>query len=1148
MAQEPILLKDFNTNGVSAFPDGNSSNDSPIKGIATEKILFFLAETPGTGEEIFRTTGTEVGTILLKDIKPGASESNIRFLGVIGDKVLFSANDGINGFTLWSSEGTESSTRPVENEDPIELSPFGSLRSLVFKEDLYFRGDRGQGSELYKYDAQTGLITLVREINQEVSNDGSGPFRFAAARDHFYFTADDGINGRELWQSDGTPEGTELVRNISGGDTSTNIIEMKTIENSNTLVFVADDGVNGTELWISVGPGNFTYLVKDITPGEDGSTIELMDLAGELEDLFYFTVLDDRFRQVLWRTNGSEEGTEKVLDPSGNEVQVNRFTSFEGQLYIASDTNLWRTGGVGLTLISNEMNSFGVPDEFAVWNDSLFFVGGNFQDGFKLFKTNGTPEGTVQVTDSTFQSMGSLFATEDHLYFVGRTVAHGTELYVSDGSPAGTFLLFDGIPGPEGSFSRIGGWKFHTLEDQILFPGFSPEFGRELWVSDGTREGTRLLRNINTQTEDGQYPSPPIALGNKTFFTTNQGLWETDGSQEGTRNIYGDTIIYGLNTVGDRMIFSVPLSGSTSETFSSDGTAEGTRFLLEGFSADSISFFPQPGYPIFQGNLYLPGRKEGDVSLLWKTDGTREGTLPVKNINPDGFGFGGFAPGRFLVWEEELFFAATVEGLGSELWKTDGTEEGTVPVADINPFSSSLPLGFTQVGDGFLFLADDGTSGRELWKSDGTTEGTLLVKDIFPGSPNNDGIPDPILKEFKGKLYFNGTDGENGRELWISDGTEEGTRMLKDIAPGPGWGNPRYFAVLDSTLYFASNNQLWTTDGTEEGTMPAVDVRVRSEMMLAGSDLFFLGVDPENGFELWRTDGTEEGTFLVKDIFPQGSSIPELQGYINEVLYFTAMDPEKGRELFALSPVRIQTRLMANQEDICGVADSIIFAAQVENAGDNPIFSWYVNGQFIPGVTGPELVTVGLKDGSQVSYRVLASDKSVWRLEQIVSSDTLDVGLSALDPQIQLSDNQLTASPAASYRWFLDGILLPDTTQVITPTEIGDYQVEITNLAGCSARSKAVNVSTVTNIIDPRLARDIRLFPNPANDQVFIQSNLNEEVDLSIYSANGKLMYQGRLNAMQTGFTLPISHFADGLYLIRMSSSQGWYHRKVIKQ
>ena len=80
-----------------------------------------------------------------------------------------------------------------------------------------------------------------------------------------------------------------------------------------------------------------------------------------------------------------------------------------------------------------------------------------------------------------------------------------------------------------------------------------------------------------------------------------------------------------------------------------------------------------------------------------------------------------------------LFFYAD-DGLnGQELWKSDGTDAGTVMVNDINSGSSaSSPFQLTAVGNTLFFYADDGTNGIELWKSDGTTLGTVLVKDIYP--------------------------------------------------------------------------------------------------------------------------------------------------------------------------------------------------------------------------------------------------------------------------------------------------------------------------------------------------------------------------------------------------------------------------------
>src|SRR5690554_434681 len=100
-------------------------------------------------------------------------------------------------------------------------------------------------------------------------------------------------------------------------------------------------------------------------------------------------------------------------------------------------------------------------------------------------------------------------------------------------------------------------------------------------------------------------------------------------------------------------------------------------------------------------------------------------------------------------------------------------------VKDINPTAGSYPESFTEYNGKFYFTASDGTNGKELWMSDGTEAGTQMVKDINStgsSNPNN-------LTEYNGKLYFSADDGTNGVELWVSNGTPEGTQMIKDINP-----------------------------------------------------------------------------------------------------------------------------------------------------------------------------------------------------------------------------------------------------------------------------------------------------------------------------------------------------------------------------
>jgi ELWxxDGT repeat protein len=93
-------------------------------------------------------------------------------------------------------------------------------------------------------------------------------------------------------------------------------------------------------------------------------------------------------------------------------------------------------------------------------------------------------------------------------------------------------------------------------------------------------------------------------------------------------------------------------------------------------------------------------------------------------------------------------------------------------------------------GSGTLFfVADDGYSGRELWRSDGTADGTRLVRDIIPGLAT----PFPYaLTPVGGALFFVTLQGAGGvQELWRSDGSEAGTVRLAVLGPTEGNYPPR---------------------------------------------------------------------------------------------------------------------------------------------------------------------------------------------------------------------------------------------------------------------------------------------------------------------------------------------------------------------
>ena len=307
------------------------------------------------------------------------------------------------------------------------------------------------------------------------------------------------------------------------------------------------------------------------------------------------------------------------------------------------------------------------------------------------------------------------------------------------------------------------------------------------------------------------------------------------------------------------------------------------------------------------GTLYFSARNGTNGTELWKSDGTSAGTVVVKDIAssggavrivPDGSERNAVlhrrvrcscgratappparAGGRSSAWlssgltdvNGKLYFSAAGATTGYELWTSDGTEAGTTLVKDIFPggysgyyggygFYSSSPSNLTNFHGTLFFSAYGATTGNELWKSDGTTAGTVLVKDIASNAYLNNHYYVPIssgpsdLTVVNGALFFSAGDYTNGRELWKSDGTPEGTVLVKDINPGVASASPASLTDVSGTL-------------------------------------FFLAYSATTGSELWRSDGTPAGTVLVKDINPgSASSEPMNLINVNGTLFFSAVD------------------------------------------------------------------------------------------------------------------------------------------------------------------------------------------------------------------------------------------------------------------
>ena len=144
-------------------------------------------------------------------------------------------------------------------------------------------------------------------------------------------------------------------------------------------------------------------------------------------------------------------------------------------------------------------------------------------------------------------------------------------------------------------------------------------------------------------------------------------------------------------------------------------------------------------------------------------------------------------------------------------------------VKDINPSGPSDPAELANVSGTLFFSAYDDDHGTELWKSDGTEAGTKLVKDIRPGGGPSGGSVPLEITSFRGMAFFRAAeDGFDGYELWRSDGTKRGTKRSRTSSPSTG-SEPHDFTAIGRTLFFGAHQTvggygLWKTDGTKRGT------------------------------------------------------------------------------------------------------------------------------------------------------------------------------------------------------------------------------------------------------------------------------------------------------------------------------------------
>jgi len=559
-----------------------------------------------------------------------------------------------------------------------------------------------------------------------------------------YFSAEDGLGiyGRELWRSDGTAEGTVLVKDISPGGTvsGANFIPFSSYPRDLTvfnggLYFGASDPFYSSELWKSDGTSQGTFRVRNLSHPPGGPVVPLPNGVA-------FAAKDPAHGFGIWAatSDGTQfltNGVTGVLTSAPRylgTVSGKAVYAIQGGYTVGYTVGIWATDGTASN--TRKLGDFTTVGKAAQLGNLLLFVATD-ANGSELWKTDGTPQGTLMVKD-IYPGYGSsspkeFFRFQGQLYFQADDGTHGIELWKTDGSSGGTVLVADTNPGIGSSTPG----QFVELNNQLVFWADDGAHGREPWLADGTT-APRLIKDIYPGSVGSDYAGSAGNLG---------------------AEIHPRVVMNGL------LYFSAYYASAQGvELWRTDGSSAGTQ-LVRRLGYDSNG--SQPGQlTVLNNTLFFNAAYASGANGLWRSDGTSNGTFVVASYFVTSGAFGGYGtyvyPDSLKAVNCLLFFVFR-DVRGWELWRSDGTTNGTFRLKDIQAGPGSSEIGEMAVLDGLLyFVADDGERGRELWQTDGTANGTEMVEDLLPGPES----ANPAYLTTAGRnLYYFANDGGDDLSL-----------------------------------------------------------------------------------------------------------------------------------------------------------------------------------------------------------------------------------------------------------------------------------------------------------------------------------------------------------------------------------------------
>ena len=711
-----LYLSDGTPGGTSQFTDKVSRLYSKFS-VWNDKA-YFIGRAPSDNTQssaIFETNGTPEGTREIFDLTDygtptrGGAESFLPVTTVVNGHFIFGLRDSsFNGRRFYSLNIENSSIELIHskrnngNSELVGTESFGNVEVLHIAE----LNTGASVSWISKFVVTDGTQDGTRELSYSAvggSDNISG--RVARSGNHFLF------NERNL--------GLVKLDPLTGETTDFNV------EKPNEVEFATGPGER--QYFISAKVGGRT-LLRYVENGELHDVVEVpfwsSPFAQDGETFYFMTGSSGS----LWVSDGTELGTQMVYDFSDTDWRLSNIKHFDGAIlngrlyfYLFNQLNrnvLWVSDGTELGTLPIEEPSeltygtytaknFGSPS--VTFNDSVIYATQFYREEkpYRLISTDGTKANTYEFASFDEQPK-SLIRLGDKFYFHIDGV-----FWKSDGTSEGTepFQTFDKI-----SIYRDS----YVYEDKLYFFADNKQTGElGIWLLEAGREQAQFLASTSVNNQLA------ITSRGDVFFGDGAKLfkWVPASSQLVlVRELdYEFASISNLNTVDDRLFFSANVSqDEQSRPWVSDGTEAGTRVLLDGDTR-------RAPFHVFNGHAYFAINDREQHYSVWRANGTEDAELffDLQMAHWDRPGFESAGNSLFMVFRT----ISSTGSFGRSLYVSDGTTENTTFIGEPE-FDSIVAIEFQ---DEVYFTGYTQEVGGELFRTNGTPEGTELVVDIIPG-------------------------------------------------------------------------------------------------------------------------------------------------------------------------------------------------------------------------------------------------------------------------------------------------------------------------------------------------------------------------------------------------------------------------------